>query len=124
MLVKVKIFDDVSGEEEEAVIVVPDEAEEEELLQNEEFIIRPCRLYEVSSKSSYYPLPLPGRVSLFEKNSTLGIVASPSGKWRLVGILDGVIRHTSGYECQVGVERPRGHSGAARQKRKGFADMG
>ena len=55
MLVKVKIFDDVSGEEEEAVIVVPDEAEEEELLQNEEFIIRPCRLYEVSSKSSYYP---------------------------------------------------------------------
>ena len=48
---KVKIFDDVSGEEEEADIVVPDEAEEEELLQYKEFMIRPCRLYEVRAMS-------------------------------------------------------------------------
>ena len=49
VLAKVKIFDDISGDEEEADIVVPDEPEEEELLQNVEFKIMPCRLYEVSS---------------------------------------------------------------------------
>ena len=58
MSAKVKVFDDVSGEEEESAIVVPEVAEEEQLWQNEEFIIMPCRLYEVGSKLLFY-LALP-----------------------------------------------------------------
>ena len=50
MTAKVKIFDDISGEEQESVIAMPDETEEAELLQNAEFMIRPCRLYEVSGR--------------------------------------------------------------------------
>ena len=49
MLAKVKIFDDISGDEEEVDIAVTDGPQEEELLQNEEFKIIPCRLYEVSN---------------------------------------------------------------------------
>ena len=47
---KVKIFDDISGEDEESVIAMPDETEEVELLQNADFMIMPCRLYEVSGR--------------------------------------------------------------------------